>query len=89
MKLLPFLSRLWTDIILDLITGLFISNNYIVILIVVHYLTKKRYYISYITNENSITTKTIALLLFQNIWKLHGLLLLFTSDKGSHFISKV
>ena len=53
---------------------------------VIDCLIKKRYYIPYITNKNSTTTEAIIQLLFQNIWKLYGLLLLFTLDKKKSLV---
>ena len=52
-------------------------------------LTKERHYILCTTNENNITTEATAQLLLQNVWKLHGLLSSFTSDRGPQFISGV
>lgn len=57
----------WIDVILNFITGLFVNNSYNIIFIVVDYLTKEKHYIPYITDENSIITKTTAQLLLQNI----------------------
>ena len=56
---------------------------------IVDCLTKKKHYISYIIDENSITTKATAQLLFQNVWKLHGFSSSFISDRGSQFILEV
>lgn len=50
-------SRPLTNITLDFITGLSIYTGYNTMLIVVDYLTKKRYYIPCSTNENGTTTK--------------------------------
>ena len=89
LKPLPISSRPWTDVTLDFVTGLLISNGYNAILIVVDRLTKERHYISYTTDENGITTEATAQLLLQNVWKLHGLLSSLTSDRGPQFISGV
>ena len=45
-------------------------------------MTKEKYYILCKTDKNSITTKTISYLLFNSIWKIHGLLLSLTLDQG-------
>lgn len=47
----------WTDVILDFITDLSISNSYNTILMVVNQCTKERHYIPCITNENGTTTE--------------------------------
>ena len=57
LKPLPILSRPWTDIALDFITGLPISNNYNVILIVVDCLTKEKHYILCTIDKNGTTTE--------------------------------
>ena len=56
---------------------------------VVDCLTKEKHYIPCTTNENGITTEATAQLLLQNVWKLHGLPLSLTSDRGPQFISGV
>ena len=89
LKPLPIPSRPWTDVTLDFVTGLPISNGYNAILMVVDHLTKERHYIPYTTDENGTTTEATAQLLLQNVWKLHGLPSSFTSDKGTQFISGV
>ena len=43
-------------------------------------LAKERYYIPCTTDENNTIAKATAYLLFNNIWKLHGLLLSLTLD---------
>ena len=53
---------------------------------VVDCLTKEKHYISCSIDENGITIEAIAQLLFQNIWKLHGLSLSLISDRGPQFI---
>ena len=89
LKPLPISSCLWTDVILDFVAGLVISNSYNVILIVVDCLIKKRHYILYTINKNGTTTKVTAQLLLYNIWKLYGFASSFTSDKDPKFILKV
>lgn len=67
LKLLTILFYLQTNVTLDFVTGLFISYNYNIILMIVDCLIKKRYYILYIINKNGTTTKTIAQFLLQNV----------------------
>ena len=52
-------------------------------------LDKIKYYISYITDENGTTTEATAQLLHQNVWKLHGLSLSLSLDRGPQLISGV
>ena len=87
LKPLPILSYSWTDVILDFVTGLPINNGYNAILIVVDRLTKERHYILGTTDENGTIIEATAQLLLQNVWKLHGLLLSLTSDRGPQYIS--
>ena len=89
LKPLPISSCLWTDVTLDFVTGLPINNGYNAILMVVDRLTKERHYIPCTTDENGTTTEATAQLLLQNVWKLHGLPLSLTSDRGPQFISGV
>ena len=89
LKPLPIPSRLWTDVTLDFVISLVVSNGYNAILIVVDRLIKERHYIPYTTNENGTTIEATAQLLLQNVWKLYGLLLSLTSDRGPQFISGV
>ena len=62
-KPLPIPSCSWTNITLDFVTGLPISNCYNTILIVVDCLTKEKHYIPCIIDENSTTTEATAHLL--------------------------
>ena len=60
-------SHPWTDVTLDFVTGLRISNCYNTILMVVDRLTKERHYIPCTTDENGTTTEATAQLFFQNV----------------------
>ena len=64
LKLLLILSRLWTNITLNFVTGLPISKDYNTVFIVVDCLIKKRYYIPYIMVENGTTTEATTQLFF-------------------------
>ena len=86
LKPLLIVSCPWTDVTLNFVTGLPISNSYNTILMVVDRLTKKKYYIPCTINKNGITTKATAQLLLQNVWKLYGLPLSLTSDRGPQFL---
>ena len=63
LKLLPIPSCLSTDVTLDFVTGLPISNGYNAILMVVNCLTKERHYIPCTTDENGTTIEATAQLL--------------------------
>ena len=60
-------TRLWTDVTLDFIIKLPHSNGYNAVLMVIDRITKKRQYIPYTTDKNSIIAKTTAYLLLNNI----------------------
>lgn len=49
----------WTNIILDFVTRLSPSNGYNPVLIVIHGLSKEKYYILNITNTNCIIARAI------------------------------
>ena len=89
LKPLPILIRPWTDITLDFVTGQPSSNGYNAVLMVIDQLTKERHYIPCTTDENGTTAEGTAYLLFNNVWKLHGLFLLLTLDWGLQLISGV
>lgn len=63
LKPLSIFFYFWTDVTLDFIVGLPVSNSYNAILIIIDCLTKKRHYILYITDKNDGTIKTTAQLL--------------------------
>ena len=56
------------------------------VLIIINQFSKKRYYIPYTTNNNSITADSMAYLLLNNIEKLYSLPLSFISNQSSQFI---
>ena len=89
LKPLSILSLPWTNVTLDFVTGLPSSNGYNAVLMVVDRLTKERHYIPCTTDENGTTAEATAYLLLNNVWKLHGLPLSLTSDRGPQFISGV
>ena len=82
MKPLPIPAHPWIDVTLDFVTRLPPDNGYNAVLIVINQLTKERHYIPCSIDENGITTKATAYLLFNNSWKLHGLSSSLTSDQG-------
>ena len=56
---------------------------------VIDRLTKERHYTPCTTDENGTTAEATAYLLLNNVWKLHGLPLSLTLDRGPQFISGV
>lgn len=67
LKPLLISSHPWIDITLDFVTGIPSSNGYnYTVLMVVNRLTKKRYHISCMTDENSITAEATTCLLLNN-----------------------
>ena len=83
---LPILLCLWTNIFLDFVTGLFISNGFNAILIIIDCLTQKRHCIPCIRDKNNTTIKAITQLLLQNMWKIYSFPLSLTLDRSSQFI---
>lgn len=57
------------------------NNNYNIVLMVIDRLTKERYYIPCITNQNSTIAEATAYLLFDNVWKFHGFFLSLILDR--------
>ena len=89
LKLLSILTHSWTNITLDFITGLPLSNGYNIVLMVIEQLIKKRYFILCTINKNNTTAKATAYLLFNNVWKFHSCLLSLILDQGLQFVSRV
>src|SRR5690606_4084097 len=78
-------ERRWSDILVDLITGLPVSDGYDAITVVVDRLSKMAHYIPCTTE---LDAETFAKLFVQNIFRLHGLPTKIVSDRGSLFTSK-
>ncbi len=77
----------WQDIAMNFIINLFDSSEYNVILTIICRLSKKRHYISCITDDENITVKKTAEMLIQWVYWTHDLLSFIVSDRGSQFIS--
>ena len=56
---------------------------------VIDRLTKEKHYIPYTTDKNGTTAKATTYLFLENVWKLHGLPLSLTWNRGPQFISGV
>lgn len=67
LNLLSILSYLWTNVILNFVTRLPLNNDYNIILIMINWLIKKRYYIPCTIDKNTIIAEAITYLLFNNI----------------------
>ncbi|KAH0610717.1 uncharacterized protein H6S33_011144 [Morchella sextelata] len=75
----------WQEISMDFVTGLLESEGYDAIMVVVDRLTKMRHLLLCNTTVNS---ENVAQLYLRNIWKLHGLPMHVTSDRGTQFTAK-
>ena len=81
---LPIPDRIWEDISLDFIEGLPSSQGKTTIFIVVDRLSK---YAHFIPIAHPYTVVSIALVFFDNIFKLHGMPKTIVSDRDSTFTS--
>ena len=77
LKSLLIFTYSWIDITLNFIIELLLNNGYNIVLMIIDQLTKRKNYILYNIDKNSIITKTTSYLLLNNVWKLNNLLLLF------------
>jgi len=76
------LKRPWQHILVDFIINLPVSKDYDSILVVCNRFSKMLHFV--VTTEK-ITAKSLARLFRDNVWKLHGLLESFISDRGPQF----
>ncbi len=67
LKFLPIPTCLWTNVTLDFVTRLPLSNGYNAVLMVIDRLTKERHYIPCTTDENGTTAEAITYLLLNNV----------------------
>lgn len=75
----------WSSVSLDIVSGLPLSHDYDALLIVVDWLSKMAHYIPTTTN---VTSKGIAKLFFNVIFRLHGISDSIVSDRGTQFTSE-
>ena len=69
---------------MDFVTGLFISNGFNAILIVIDRLTKMRHFILI---NITITAETVADLYVNNIYRFYGIPDTIVSDRGFQFVA--
>ncbi len=77
----------WQDIAMNFIINLFDSSEYNAILMIICRLSKKRHYISCITDDEDITVEKTAEMLIQWVYQTHDLSSFIVSDRNSQFIS--
>lgn len=82
---LPIPDRPWQALSMDFIVDLPVSFGYTTILVVVDVLTKMCHFIPV---KQLPTSKETADLLFDNVFRLHGLPSSIVSDRGTQFTSK-
>ncbi len=83
-SLLIFEQR-WQDIIMNFIIDLFNLYDYNTILTVICRLSKKRHYISCITDDENITVERTAEMLIQWIYRTHDLSSFIVFDRDTQF----
>ena len=84
LRLLPIPQGSWTNISIDFIEGLPLSQGKSVIFVVVDRLTK---YGHFLALAHPFTTITVATLFFEQIFRLHGLPQTIVSNRDNVFIS--
>lgn len=81
---LPILDRIWTEISMDFVKGLPLSNYFTVIMVVVYRLSKYAYFVLL---AHPFTVITVAKSFVQNIVRLHGMPTSIVSDRDRIFLS--
>lgn len=84
---LPIPQQRWQDIATDFITGLPESDGYNAICTLICRLSKERHYVPCHWGEGGTSTEETLWILLWNVFRLHGLPLSITSDRGRQFVS--
>ncbi|KAG8935233.1 hypothetical protein FRC01_005489 [Tulasnella sp. 417] len=82
---LPSPARPWSDIAIDMIVKLPISNGFDSILVIVDLYSKMGHFVPC---HESMSSEELALLFLQHVFRYHGLPDTVTSDRGSTFVSE-
>ena len=86
LKLSEVPEKLWTYLVMDLITKLLLVARKEVILVVCNRLSKMTHFVT--TTEGTLA-EGLARLFKDNMWKLHGLLESIVSDRGLQFAAEI
>ncbi|GKB58687.1 transposon ty3-G gag-pol polyprotein [Tanacetum coccineum] len=81
---LPIPAKMWTDVSMDFIEGLPLSNGYSVIMVIVDRLTK---YAHFMALKHPFTAMIVAKSFIANVVRLHGVPTFIVSDRDKVFIS--
>lgn len=81
---LPIPTQIWSDISMDFIEGLPLSNGHTVIMVIVHCLSKYAHLVPF---KHPFTATTVAKAFVNNVIHLHGIPTSIVSDHDKVFIS--
>lgn len=84
---LPVPQKRWQDIAMDFITGLPLSEGFNAICTLIDRLTKERHYVPCHWGDEGTSSEELVWILLWNVYRLHGLPLSITSDRGAQFVS--
>ena len=84
---LPIPKQRWQDIAMDFITGLPESDGFNAICTLICRLSKERHYVPCHWGEGGTSSEETLWILLWNVFRLHGLPMSITSDRGRQFVS--